>query len=173
MSKKEFLLFAAALKTYYPNDKLLPNEQALELWYQQLKDIPYEMASAVLNKWVSTNKFAPAIADIREQASAIRIGTAPEWGEAWESVMRAVRRYGIYQKEEALASLDDLTRRCAERVGFRDICMSENIGIERASFRDIYNRETERRRRDAQVPEDVKKMIEKMSTILIEKREDE
>ena len=45
VDKKEFGMFTAALKTYYPReDKLLPNQEAMELWYRQLQDIPYIVA---------------------------------------------------------------------------------------------------------------------------------
>lgn len=33
MTKKEFAKIAMALKTYYPKESLLPNEQAMELWF--------------------------------------------------------------------------------------------------------------------------------------------
>lgn len=168
MTDNEFMIWAAAVKTYYPRDNVLPNTQAMELWYRQLKDIPYPVAEAVLSKWVATNKWSPTIADIRELASETMNGAPDEWGEAWEKVIKAVQRFGVYQKNEALASLDDLTRRCAMRVGFVQICMSENVSIERASFRDIYNRELERMKRDTQVPEAVKQKIEQMHLQMIE-----
>ena len=56
MDKKEFALFASALRTYYSKENLLPNSQAMELWFRQLMDIPYPVAEATLNKWVATNK---------------------------------------------------------------------------------------------------------------------
>ena len=168
MTDNEFMIWAAAVKTYYPRDNVLPNTQAMELWYRQLKDIPYPVAEAVLSKWVATNKWSPTIADIRELASETMNGAPDEWGEAWEKVIKAVQRFGVYQKNEALASLDDLTRRCAMRVGFVQICMSENVSIERANFRDIYNRELERMKRDTQVPETVKQKIEQMHLQMIE-----
>ena len=74
MDKREFATFAAALKTYYPRENLLPNPQAMELWYRQLQDIPCQLAEMALNKWVATNKWPPSIAEIREQASAIKNG---------------------------------------------------------------------------------------------------
>ena len=133
MTSEEFSKFAMGLKTYFPRDALLPNAQAMELWYRQLADIPYEIAEAVLNKWVATNKWSPTIADIREMATEMKTGTSIEWGEAWESVMKAVRKFGYYQKTEALDSLDDVTRRCVERVGWTEICMTENVSVERAN----------------------------------------
>jgi hypothetical protein len=57
MTKQEFATFAMALKTYYPREQILPNQQAMELWYRELQDIPMQVAEATLRKWVSTNKW--------------------------------------------------------------------------------------------------------------------
>ena len=57
MNKKEFGIFAAALKTYYPKEQILPNQQAMELWYRELCDIPYITAEAALRKWVVISKW--------------------------------------------------------------------------------------------------------------------
>ena len=72
MTRIEFATFAMALKTYYPRENLLPNEQALELWFRQLQDISYQVAEVGLHKWVALNKWSPSIADIREMASSGR-----------------------------------------------------------------------------------------------------
>lgn len=64
MNKKEFAAFAMALQTYFPREQLLPNKQAMELWYRQLKDIPLQIAEMALQKWVATNKWSPSISEI-------------------------------------------------------------------------------------------------------------
>jgi hypothetical protein len=139
MEKKEFAIFADALKTYYPKeDKLLPNAQAMELWYRQLQDIPYPVIEAALLKWVSTNKWSPSIAEIREMSSNIQNGDIPDWGEGWEEVQRAIRKYGMYNVKGAMDSFTPLTRQAVERLGFRNICVSENPMAERANFRQCY-----------------------------------
>ena len=74
MTEIEFAKFAMALKTYYPRENLLPNQQAMDLWFSQLQDIPYKVAEVGLNKWVSLNKWSPSIADIREMASTVANG---------------------------------------------------------------------------------------------------
>ena len=122
MNKKEFALFASALRTYYPREKLLPNEQAMELWFNQLQDIPYKLAELTLNTWVATNKWSPSIADIRENATGLTQGEPKDWGEAWREVLRAINIYGSYQELEALESMDETTKRVVERLGFRNIC---------------------------------------------------
>lgn len=163
MNKVEFAKFAMALKTFYAKETtLLPNDQALDLWYGQLKDLPYEVAEAVLQRWVATNKWSPSIADIREAAASITLGDAPDWGDAWESVMMAIRRFGMYQEAEALASLDEMTRTAVKRLGFRNICVSDNITADRANFRTIYEQLAERKKRERQMPVPLQELISKL-----------
>lgn len=138
MDKKEFALFASALRTYYSKENLLPNSQAMELWFRQLMDIPYPVAEATLNKWVATNKWSPSIAEIRELAAEIQNGKLLDWGEAWEETCKAISRYGYYRPKEALASLSPLTRKTVERLGFTNLCLSENPTADRANFRQCY-----------------------------------
>ena len=162
MNKKEFATFAMALKTYYPRENLLPNNQAMELWFRQLQDIPYEVAEASLNKWVSLNKWSPAISDIREMASSIATGDVPDYGDAWEEVCRAIRKFGQYRVEEALESMSPIARQATERIGFRNICTSENISADRANFRMIYESLAEREKKDAQLPMALRQVISQL-----------
>lgn len=138
MDKKEFAAFAMALRTYYPREQILPNQQAMELWYREVQDIPFPVAEAALRKWVSTNKWSPSIADIREMTADIQHGEIPDWGEAWESVLKSIRKHGMYNIKGAMESLDPLTRQAVERIGFRELCMSENIAVDRANFRMVF-----------------------------------
>lgn len=159
MNMKEFALLAAAIRTYYPKESILPNQQAMELWYRELQDIPYPVAEAGLRQWVATNKWSPAIADIREMVSTVQNGIIPDWGEGWEQVLKAIRLFGSYRIEEAMDSFDPITRRCVERLGFRNICMSENINQDRANFRLIYQTLAERKTKDSMLPVGLKEKI--------------
>ena len=172
MDKEQFARFAMALKTYYPKETLLPNQQAMELWHNQLSDISYEVAQVVLNKWVAVNKWAPTIADIREQAANIITGEIPDWGEGWEQVLKAIGKYGMYRQQEALNSLDEITRKCVERLGFMNICISENISADRANFRTLYETLAERQKRDMQIPETTKVLIQQIKGGMIEQKAD-
>lgn len=152
MEKREFAIFADALKTYYPREALLPNPQAMELWYRELQDIPYPVAEAALRKWVSTNKWSPSIAEIREMSSSIAHGDIPDWGEGWEQVRKAVRRFGHYNEKAALESMDALTRKTVERIGFREICLSDETDpTHRANFRMVYESLAKREKTEQQL----------------------
>lgn len=174
MTKQEFSLFAMALKTYYPRENLLPNNQAMELWFRQLQDIPYNIAEVTLNKWVATNKWSPSIAEIREQATTIKSGETPDWGDGWEQVIKAIAKYGMYRPDEAMNSFDDITKQCVERLGFRNICLSENINHDRANFRMMYEQIAERKKQQNQIPMKMHQAIEQIQqTLAIEGKVEE
>lgn len=159
MDKKQFSMFAMALKTYYPRENLLPNEQAMALWFAQLSDIPYEVAEAGLNKWVSVSKWSPSISDIREMAYEVKWGISEDWGEAWQEVNKAISNYGYMRQSEALASLSPMARKVTERLGFKNLCMSEKQDTDRANFRDIYKELQERERKTSLISDNLKQNI--------------
>ena len=162
MEKNEFAAFAAALRTYYPRENILPNNEAMQLWYRELKDIPFQVAEASLRKWVSTNKWSPSIAEIRATASNIKYGEIPDWGDGWNQVLKAIKRYGMYNIQGALDSLDPLPRQCVERLGFREICLSENIGNESARFRMLYEQLAQRQKTEQQIALPLQKIINQL-----------
>ena len=153
-------MYAMAIRTYYPKENILPNQQAMELWYRELQDIPYPVAEAALRQWVSTNKWSPSIAEIRETASTVQSGSIPDWGDGWEQVIMAIRKYGSYRIPEAMESFDPVTRQCVERLGFRNICMSENIAADRANFRMIFEQLAERKQKEQQMALPLKQLIQ-------------
>ena len=159
MTKEEFKKFAMALQTYYPRDNLIPNNQAMALWYRQLSDLPYNVAGIALNKWVATNKWSPTIAEIRELAAEITMGGKPEWSEGWRQVQRAIRMHGSYNIAKAMESMDDVTRQTVERMGFMNLCNSTNETADRANFRGIFEQIAERKQQEKQIPAELRKMI--------------
>lgn len=149
MTKREFAIFASALRALYPNnDKLLPNDAARNLWYDMLSDIPFPVADAGLRKWAATEKWPPTIAEIRGFCVSAADGELPDWGGAWRETTDAIGKYGYQRKQEALEALSDLTRETVERLGWRQLCMSENQEADRANFRMVYESLAERRTKD-------------------------
>ena len=56
-------------------------------------------------------------------------------------------------------SLSPLARQATERIGFNNLCMSENPDASRANFRMIYENLSERAKKEAQVPQTLKELI--------------
>lgn len=160
MNKTDFAKAVMAIKAYYPKENILDNNYATELWYKQLADIPYEVFQAVIMKWVAAEKWSPTIADIRRMAAEIMLGEIPDWGTAWQEVIRAMGACGRNYPQEAYKMMGELTRDAVSRLGWTKLCESENPAANRANFRDIYNELAEKARRERQIPEKFRLLIE-------------
>jgi hypothetical protein len=103
MNRQEFGQFVMAMRTYYNKEKLVPNDQAMELWYMQLSDIPYDIACEMLNRWVQVEKWSPTIADIRKESNGIaftrRILELQE--ERYKLIQTDKKGEGIHGRDQA------------------------------------------------------------------------
>lgn len=168
MTKREFSIIASALRTYYPKENILPNEPAMQLWYDMLQDLSYDLVQISIQKWVATNKWSPSISELRQIAMGLCSDDTNDWGEAWEKVRRAISRYGSYQELEALDSMDEVTRKCVKSIGWMNLCMSEELSIERASFRKLYETYSERQKEVNLLPNRLVSLIEETKVKMIE-----
>lgn len=158
MILNEWLSAVAVLKSVYTTANFLPDEMVVKTWYELLKDLDFNQVTATVNKYVMINKFPPTIADIRE--GCIDIVSGPiDWGKGWDEVLKAIKEHGSYHPKEALESMTPITRKAVERIGFINICMSENISVERANFRMLYEEYAKRERQDSQISEALRQQI--------------
>lgn len=155
MNKAEFKNIAFAISTAYPNSSLFQSRESAEFWYKLLQDIDYDIAQNAVTEHISTNKFPPSIAEIREKCTKRYGKGIPDWGTAWESVLKAIRKYGWPEELKALESMDDLTRKCVKRLGYQNLCGSENFMADRANFRMLYEELAVEVRTDQQLQEPV------------------
>lgn len=152
MTEQEFMKIASAIKTSYPAVNVLKDKASMDIWYMMLSDLDYRVCQNAVLELISTLKFPPTIAEIREKCSHLTSPEVKDWGEAWEEVINAIRRYGYPSELEALNSLDELTRKCVKRLGYQNLCRSENITADRANFRMIYETEANRKKTENQLP---------------------
>lgn len=163
MEREQFKVLCKGLKAVYTQETFLPDADAFKIWFSLLGDLDYAVLSAAIQQYMLTNKFPPTIADLRDLATTIQIGTIPDWGEGWEQVLMAIRKFGMYQETLALDSMDEITKTCVKRLGFRNICMSENINQDRANFRMIYEQLTERTRKESVLPISLNNTIKQLN----------
>ena len=173
MQRQDFLKIVSAIKTYYPREKnLLPNPQSIELWYQQLKDIDYRVLELAVNKWASTQKWSPSIADLRETVAEFitQENDSPDsWSNAWERVIKSIGQFGIYRVDEALNYIGEysqIARDATERLGFKNICLSDNITADRARFSEIYKSLSDRQFKKNTLSLDMKNRIDSIKQLL-------
>lgn len=170
MNSKQFSDWADALKTYYPREHLFPNDQSMSLWYQMLKDLDYNDAVKALQRWVATERWSPSIADIRGMVNQMSDSTVGDWSSAWDEVTRAINRCGIYRESEALDSMSETTKECVKAIGWKNICNSEEIGVERGHFRTMFEQRNQRIRTTKSIPDWLRSPVETKVLDLAEKR---
>lgn len=159
MTKQEFGIWTAALQTYFPKYNMLPSPEAMDLWYQELKDLPADVATAVLRKWVATEKWPPSIAEIRAGAADMINGPAPDWGDGWREVQKALSYCSIDQLGKVRTLVSPATFSAIEKIGWRDICNSENPEALRAQFRQVYEVVVSRERQEQLIAPSTRELI--------------
>ena len=159
MNRQEFAIWVAALQTYFPKYNLLPTPEAKVLWYQELKDMTADAATAVLRKWVATEKWPPSIAEIRAGASDMVNGPAPSWGDGWQEVRKAFAHCGTHEIEKVKKIVSPATFQAIQRIGWWDMCMSENPEALRAQFRQVYEVIIQRERQDQLIAPSTRELI--------------
>lgn len=159
MTFEEWKTLAKGMRALYTSQNFLPDGESVKTWYMMVRDLPYEAANVAVQKYAATNRFPPTVADIREQAAEITSGRQSDWGEGWEKTMKAIRKYGYTNPEGALASLDEITRKTVERLGWKELCASENAMADRANFRMVYEQLQQEGRKDAQLPPGIREAL--------------
>lgn len=162
MTRDEFKILVKGMKAIYSQPTFIPDQDAFNMWFALMGDLPYEVCNVAIQKYMLTNKFPPTVAEIREIASGVVNGDPLSWGESWERALKAVRRYGSYNKIEALNSLDPLTRKCVDSIGYMQLCMSENIMVERAHFQKIFEVMAKREQQQKQMPLQLQEAISRL-----------
>ena len=145
VSKQEFATLVLAMQAMY-GDEFIGTEEAMDVWFALLHDLDYQILSKALQKHMLTNKFKPTVAELREIYAGLICPVISDWSEGWEQVSKAIGHYGVYRTEEAMESFDEVTREAVKRLGFQNICLSENIVADRARFAEIYQAIQQRKR---------------------------
>lgn len=171
MEREQFKILCKGMKAVYTQESFLPDADAFNIWFALLGDMDYAVLNAAIQQYMLSNKFPPTIADLRELATNIYIGEVPEWGEGWEKVLNAIRYFGFYRETEALNTMDGLTKKCVKRLGWRNLCMSENISHDRANFRMMYEQLSERTKKENILPLALNKTIKQLNQNIVKQIE--
>ena len=176
MTFKEFGYIADAIKTYFPRDNVLPTEHAMSLWYDGLKDLPYQVVNIALKKYVQTNRFAPSIADIREQAAQLnqnnQNGDLNETA-AWSLVLKAIRRSTYYSEEEFAKLPATVQRAVASPKQLREWATLEDVDgktltVIQSNFQRTFRVEQQRERERNKLSPDVIRLMRPLNNPQIE-----
>lgn len=167
MERNEFKTLAKGMKAVYAQPTFLPDQDAFNIWYELLKDLPYEQANIAIQKYMLTEKFPPTIADIRTKATEI---VSPEDEsmselEAWAIVHKAICNSGYYATEE----FEKLPPACKKAVGspanLKEWALMDSdqvATVEQSHFIRNYRSAVLRMKEDAKIPASLQAMIAEM-----------
>jgi hypothetical protein len=162
MTKKEVAKLLAVLAAAYP--KFEVDDLKVHVWHEMLQDIDYEVAGVAAKKLILEKTFPPSIAEVREAITSITSPPQVLPAEAWGEVKCAIRKYGSYREEEALASLSERTREAVRCMDWQELCLSQDPeGVLRAQFMRIYEQVSGREVQERLMPADLQEQIKKLS----------
>lgn len=163
MTKKETAAMFALISALYPRDEKFAkaDKEAILSWHEMLEDIPFDVAKAAIKASVATSPFPPQICDIREYATRMTGQRRMTADEAWGFAVEVIRTYssrtvpieGFASKTYEFVKFGEpvkarpsgleyeAKRHCPkdvweilERMGYADVCASENPDVVRGQF---------------------------------------
>jgi hypothetical protein len=139
MTKPEVQQLVAMMAATWTRPPVLA--ETVQAYCFALADLDHAAAKAAVLHLMQTSKFFPTIAEIRDAAVRSRV-SLPSPEEAWGVVHRAISKHGSYRLpvfdcEEIDGAVGD--------IGWKTICLSENIASERARFIDAFRARSAKR----------------------------
>ena len=111
------------------------DEKRLAAYGMALADVPEELLMRACHKLILTKVFLPSIAEIVEACRSL-VGSADDakrertWAEAWEEILRQVRRCGMYEKPSW--STPEIAA-AVKSYGYTDLCNLNRNELQTAS----------------------------------------
>ena len=149
----------------YPRFELSTN--TMKLYGEMLSNIPVEILEAAARQIMVQSKFFPSIAEWREMAHNLMIGThnIPSAFEAWQDAIHQVHRCGDYYRYQVITHEPEyshpLVKKAVEIIGYRNLLESDNTVADRAHFFRIYESLLDRAEDEVRLLPEVKAVSDK------------
>lgn len=161
MTQAEFGKLVRDMKALYTKPDFIPDEHAMNVWYELLRDIPYVDADRAVKAHMVSSKFPPMPADIRERASGVdQIFDESEWMGAWALVSKAVKRANYYAKEdfEKLPAVIQETLGSFETLKEWALLDDKAYEVAQSHFKSTYQAKLRQKRELGRMPENLRKL---------------
>lgn len=165
MERDEFKVLVKGMKAVYAQPTFIPDQDAFNVWFGLLGDLPYDVANVAIQKYMISERFPPTIADIRTKATEILSQSDDFIGdmEAWSMVYRAICNSGYHAVEEFEKLPLPVQRAVGSPDNLREWSMADTKIVDstvQARFLDSYKVIQKRMKEEAQIPEKIRLMIE-------------
>lgn len=161
MSRAEIVKLFALISSLFPRETAFSKAgvDTINAWATMLADVPFSVVQAGLQAHVSTSPFPPSIADIRGWMVKMN-HQIMDASEAWSIARKTISKWGVHAKQKARETTPPDVWAIIDRMGYEDMCMSENPDVIRGQFTRLWNAHAERMQEVERLPESVHKMFE-------------
>lgn len=162
MTRDEFKKFFAYISAVTTDTN--PSAAKVQVYWDALNDLNFDVAMIAAKKIIATleSPFLPMPAIIRKAVVEITQPPVLTAGEAYEKVLKAINRFGSYKETEALESLDLITRKATQAIGWKSLCLSEEPDVVRGQWRKAYEAIAQREQAEAKVPQSLKELTSRL-----------
>ncbi len=166
-TKKIIMIISASFPNWKPQDLSF----TVDTWHMMLNDYSYEQIAIALKTYIATDSsgFAPSIGQLINKLHTVSTPRELSEMEAWGLVSRALRN-GYYGAEEEFAKLPPVIQKTiGSSSQLRNWSQTDAESVENViqsnfmrNYRTVLARETEY----SKMPEDVKRLIQKVNGLL-------
>lgn len=142
MNSSELAKIGALIAAEHPsftflNDAGGPNAK-FSLWKHELEQFSANLVLESVRVHLGRSEWPPKLSNILniiKEAKKLNILTP---GDAYGEVLILISRFGYYREKQALLAATPATQRAIKRIGWREICTSDNLEALRAHFYKVY-----------------------------------
>lgn len=162
MTKNDTIKLIAVIVMAYPNFDKFKDEDHIKaltsMWAEMFKDDDAGLVGMAVRKHISTSKWPPSIAEIREIMADIQHPDLIPPDLAWAAVTDVMRSEGEFLHRDLYEILPHQIARVVEMIGWQSLwemhCpyAGNKVDMARLVFLDLYKPAYERARREAMLP---------------------
>jgi len=160
LTNSQITSLVALAAANYPHLQDKDMKPTAALWKEILSDIPFDVAKAAIIKVLSTARFFPTVAEIREACATLTNPQILTPAEAWGQVIKSLQNYGYYRPKEGMEALEPTVQKAVRAFGgFTELCLCENIDVARGQFLKMYDQLAKREKETSVLPESVRQIM--------------
>lgn len=168
MTRNDTIKIIAIIVMAYPSFDKFKDEGHIEaltsMWAEMFKDDDAVIVSMAVRKHISTSKWPPSIAEIREDMIDIQRPDLIPPDRAWAVVVDVMRSKGEFIADDLHDVLPPMIARAVKRIGWRslwDMRIYDKAGADRAAFLSMYKPVYDEARQKAILPAQLSADIER------------
>lgn len=169
MTRDETKTILLIMMTTWPNYRPEMRKELVDIWHDLIGDLTYSAALAALKAYAQTDisGFAPSVGQLRAKVVELTSRQSMSEAEAWEAIVRAVRRSSYYSVEE----FNKLSPELQEAVGGPETLRSlaaedeSRIGFAKPGIMKNFQIAQQRQRERLQLSADVRALLDKQRAL--------